>query len=119
MLKLLYLLLIIDICFSCIIVLFGILFILSCELSDIHHGNKILIPLSLILFLLIFFNGNNKNYIYFLGDSNYKKTDIYKIKQVAEKYDISKYNDDVAIYMSCNFISFYNYAFRYDILRKI
>lgn len=104
--------------FSCIIVLFGILFILSCELSDIHHGNKILIPLSLILFLLIFFNGNNKNYIYFLGDSNYKKTDIYKIKQVAEKYDISKYNDDVAIYMSCDFTSFYNYAFRYEYFKK-
>lgn len=104
--------------FSCIIVLFGILFILGCELSDIRNGNKVLISFCLILFLLIFFNGNNKNYMYFLGDSNYEKTDIYKIKKVAERYNISKYENDTAIYMSCGFTSFYNYAFRYEYFKK-
>lgn len=103
---------------SCIIVLLGILFILINELSVLNIGKYCMIGFSACLLFLIFFNGNNKNYLYFLGDINYETTDIYKVKEVVDKYNMSKYDGDVAIYMSCGFTSFYNYAFRYEYYKK-
>lgn len=103
---------------SCIIVLFGILFILTFEVSNFKGGKIFLCVLSALLLVLIFFNGNNENYLYFLGDTNYNTTDIYKVRKIANKYSISKYENDVAIYMSCGFTSFYNYAFRYEYYKK-
>ncbi len=95
---------------SCIIIFFGIIGIITFELNS--NKNK-LYNITLCCFILssIYFNPFS-NYQYFYRGNDHSEID--EIEKIVEKYPIDEFKENnVYLYLDCEFTSYYHWLLRY------
>lgn len=103
---------------SCILVLFGIMYILVYDLLSEKRGNIGLIVLIVVFLLLLFKNGINSPRT-LIGFDYYEGSERQQIQKIIKENDFYKYpNDELVVFMDkCSLESYATYVFRYELFK--
>ena len=103
---------------SCILVLFGIMYILVYDLLSEKRGNIGLIVLMVVFLLLLFKNGINSPRT-LIGFDYYEGSERQQIQKIIKENDFYKYpNDELVVFMDkCSLESYATYVFRYELFK--
>lgn len=103
---------------SCILVLFGIIYILVCDLASEKIEKIGLIMLIIIFAFLLFKNGMNSPRT-LVGFDYYEGSERQQIQNIIKGNDFYKYpNDELVVFMDkCSLESYATYVFRYELFK--